>query len=383
MRNKICPFKSAVLLIAFTLPFTAEAQERSGLPEATGEYAVGTTVRYFEDRSREEVWTTEPGDSRRLAVQIWYPAAERTGTVAPYVFGLDRIRPSIEKYWEGIPRASTNAYIDAKPRKTERGYPVVVFSHGMNSPRFVYTAISRELASHGYLVAAIDHPFWGPAVAFENGAPVLFEESMIQRDTLGSDEIDSMMTGGVDTMAADQAFVAEKILELNRSDTLLKGIADVTLIASAGHSMGGMAATVSCLRYRVFKACISLDGVFYFLNKMPTPSRKPYLLLLNSQWGRNAPEKIAVRYLEAFESPEVAILNGSKHSYFSDIPLIEPSASGSDLIKPERAFRIVAGEVSYFLQEHFRGKREGSQRAPEVEPINLRKVRDSKTQAQR
>jgi len=363
----------AAILTAIGAAAGAFAQSAvTQLPAATGQYGVGTTVRYWTDSRREEAWTADPDDRRRLAVQIWYPAADDMGPNAPYIFGLEKIGASIERYWDYIPKVDTNAQLDAKVPSGSRRFPLVVFSHGMNSSRFAYTALARELASHGYVVASIDHTFWGPGVSFPDGKPVQFEDGMIARDKLTSDEIDSMMRAGLEAMADDEAFVADRMREMDASDRLLKGRIDLSNVAVAGHSMGGMAAISACLRYAVFRRCISLDGTNYFLDKMPEPSEKPFLLLLNSQWGRNTPEKIAVRYLEAFKAPQVAILNGSKHNYFSDIPLIEPPEKLDGNLPPERAFRIIADRVLGFLAG--RAAVEGKEPA-ELEVIDLKQFK--------
>ena len=36
-------------------------------------------------------------------------------------------------------------------------FPVVVFSHGLTGMRSVYSLIHCDLASHGYIVAAVEH----------------------------------------------------------------------------------------------------------------------------------------------------------------------------------------------------------------------------------
>ncbi len=36
-------------------------------------------------------------------------------------------------------------------------FPVIVFSHGLHSYRTLYSGICCDLASHGYIVAAIEH----------------------------------------------------------------------------------------------------------------------------------------------------------------------------------------------------------------------------------
>ena len=46
---------------------------------------------------------------------------------------------------------------EEQPSPKEIQFPVIVFSHGLGTMRTVYSGICIDLASHGYVVAAVEH----------------------------------------------------------------------------------------------------------------------------------------------------------------------------------------------------------------------------------
>jgi dienelactone hydrolase len=358
-----------------------QAQEIS-LPIPSGPYSVGTVTYYWVDRTREEQWTPKLNDYRQLAVQFWYPARKgNPERETPYIPDLQRLRASLDQYWPNRPYVRTHATRGASLSPARRRYPIIVFSHGMNSARFDYTALLEELASHGYVVAAIDHTYWGPGVAFPNGKTVRLEDGMIARDDLSSHDTDRIMQQGITVMADDQNFVAEKLAELNGRargrQNLFRHRLDLSRIGVMGHSMGGMAATRACLEFTAFKNCVSLDGPNYFMNLMPTKSSKPFLLLLNSDWGLSVPEKIKTIYLEAWSDPVVAIIHGTKHDSFSDLPLTKRLDNAAGLIAPARAHNIISAYCLAFFDKNLKGTpttlfNRSSEKFPEVEFVDLK-----------
>lgn len=58
---------------------------------------------------------------------------------------------------ESIPSSFSSQHGESKHGGGNDGFPVIVFSHGMASSRTDYTAYCGELASRGYIVAAIEH----------------------------------------------------------------------------------------------------------------------------------------------------------------------------------------------------------------------------------
>jgi predicted dienelactone hydrolase len=111
------------------------------------------------------------GEHRKLLVHIYYPAAVGAENVeAPYFpnihpqeayedqhFGTDFFK---NEWGESYPRlfsAHTHASLNAKVASGTARFPVVIFSHGGGIPVLFYSILLEELASQGYIVAAVEH----------------------------------------------------------------------------------------------------------------------------------------------------------------------------------------------------------------------------------
>ncbi len=94
----------------------------------------------------------------RLATEVWYPAtAEHAGD------DLDPSRRDRYLIGDGIPEGWQAARRDAEPAPGT--FPLAVFSHGFAGHRRQSTFLCTHLASHGWVVAAADHPDTFMAVA--------------------------------------------------------------------------------------------------------------------------------------------------------------------------------------------------------------------------
>ena len=91
-------------------------------------------------------------NGRRLKLEIWYPAK----------------RPEGEQYtgkatYSDVTRAKKAftiqgaAYREATPLSSSKQYPLVILSHGYTGYRSLMFYLGEHLASHGYVVASIDH----------------------------------------------------------------------------------------------------------------------------------------------------------------------------------------------------------------------------------
>ena len=109
-------------------------------PFSRGPYPVGV-------RSHEP---TDAARARPLPVELWYPAGEaaRDRDVAPATRDSYELLPGFPAVWQEAVR-------DAVPR--DGRYPLILFSHGFGGHRRQSTFFCTHLASHGYVVAAVDH----------------------------------------------------------------------------------------------------------------------------------------------------------------------------------------------------------------------------------
>jgi Platelet-activating factor acetylhydrolase, isoform II len=143
------------------------------LPEPTGPCPVGTTSTHLTDTARPDPWAA--GVSvRELMVSVWYPAAPSDGPRARYMTPAESELQLTSRGITGVPpdalsTVRTNAVLDATPAGRQRLLPLVVLSPGFTNPRGVLTGLAEDLASHGYVVAGIDHTYESFATAFPDG----------------------------------------------------------------------------------------------------------------------------------------------------------------------------------------------------------------------
>jgi predicted dienelactone hydrolase len=140
-----------LLLLGFIATTLVHAQEQE---QKESSFSVGVAVRAFVDEARSNWQGTGP---RPLTTIIWYPAASGSKLRAPD-FGA----PQFQKYFVSYPLAA-EAAISAEQQK----YPLVVLSHGNTSLALSLDWLGYSLASHGYVVAAVNHH--GNTAAEPNG----------------------------------------------------------------------------------------------------------------------------------------------------------------------------------------------------------------------
>ena len=232
------------------LATVAPADKTIQLRAPSGRFGIGTKTYDWVDRSRHEKASKDPGEFRQVIAQVWYPAKSKGIVATPYVPRLSAYRRIWERSeFELARRTQTHSQMNAKPFPGVR-FPVVLLSHGWQGTRSEYTSLAEELASHGYAVFGLDHPYMGQ-VALPDGRVTPSTE-----DQFGSpSEI-------LEYYGRDVQFAIGQIEKLNRAnpDKILLDRLDLSRLAAIGHSSGFSAVNEACRIDSRIKACVSLDA---------------------------------------------------------------------------------------------------------------------------
>lgn len=150
------------------------------------------TRRAARTEARSASFTADPHDRRTVVVQLWYPAQKSpAGTRrAQYLGRTEHEARTVSDALarevglpgflvDGVPRAHTRSVFNAPVAGGGGRFPVVLFSPGSGGVRTQNTAWAEELASHGYLVAALDHPYDSAAVVLTDGRTIHHVRSIL------------------------------------------------------------------------------------------------------------------------------------------------------------------------------------------------------------
>jgi dienelactone hydrolase len=231
------------------------------LPTPTGTFHVGSQVFGWTDLSRPETLTSVPGDLREVVAQAWYPTDVTTGRSTKYIDAQrdDRLTPGLppgffRRYGGHI---NTHA-LDGVPVSGERDqWPVLLFSPGLGVARQSYTALCTELASRGYVVVAMSHPYESPVTVLADGRRAT-PRTFLPTSPAGLAEVARL----VDLRAADSRFVLSQLerLSVTNPRAPLAGHLDLAHVGIFGHSLGGATAVKVLATDDRFRAGVDLDG---------------------------------------------------------------------------------------------------------------------------
>ncbi|MFD5618889.1 alpha/beta hydrolase family protein [Streptomyces yangpuensis] len=238
-------------------PAPAEAATRLELPRPTGAFAVGRDTLHLVDHERKDPWV--PTADRELLLSLYYPALARTGSPAPYMevteakaLLTDRGQLGDHVTPEEVAATRTHARTGALPRPAAGRYPLIVLSPGFTMPRASLTGLAEDLASRGYIVAAVDHAYESDGTLFPGGRVLtckaceqVFPDRSLHRVS--------------DGRARDVPFVLDRLTG-PRPAWRHSWLIDSRRIGMAGHSIGGAAASATMAADPRVDAGVNMDA---------------------------------------------------------------------------------------------------------------------------
>jgi dienelactone hydrolase len=247
----------------------------------------------------------------------------------------------------------THAQIGVPVSPGQSTYPVLLFSPAWDGGRTDYTTFYETLASHGYVIAAMEHvkdldgPFLGMNLEQHREAGAL-----------------------VRRRAEDAVYVLDQLTKRNERDPdeLLTGRLDLSRVGILGHSFGGAAAAETCWLDRRFKAGIDVDGDLYGEVADAGTSQPFFFILSDSRPPTEADLHAAdprVRFTNemddlnwkrqeswlAHRGGYELMIRKSSHVNYSDRPLFSPvkRLTGAGEINPRRALQIADAYILAFF----------------------------------
>jgi dienelactone hydrolase len=349
------------------------------LPSPTGPFAVGTRIVHLVDQSRTEGGGQSPSGQRELMVQVWYPAGDVPG-------GL-KIKAKYQRRKEVTARASyrsvleTRSYMDA-PVNAGGPYPVILYNPGWMGERTEGTFQMEELASHGFVVIAIDHTFYGGLVEFPDGrvadsrnAPSLgsFEHTSLEEEAaLGSKY--------VRIEAGDDVSVLNQFATLNQDpQSPWFHRLDPQRVLAMGFSIGGAVAEQAAFIDSRIKGALNLDG-WTFGDVAQLGLNKPLMVIYEDKrqalptasqlrsgstaqrlfWEFSAQDYAHISRSVNEYGGYILFVSGSNHVDFTDRSLFSPvsALTGGGVIGAARAHQIVNAYTLAFASNVLKDSKE-------------------------
>ena len=317
-------------------------------PAPSGEYAVGTFTHTIHT-DREEV--LNPGTKRSVPVRVYYPVLKAS------VEGMSKIKYMSRDIANALKKSMhapinydksdaagdnfSDCYENA-PKIEGMKFPLIMFNHGLASYREANSFLCLDLASHGYVVISVGHPYDASLTELDDGTKIELHKDTMKRQyepfLPGAISVLKLTKSkGTDRELADRfdaiqnkycKYVQSRVDEwekdtLSAVDYAKENLSDIidfsNGIGATGHSLGGSTAYMLCLDHEKFACGLNLDGALFGNNKGKI-LRKPF-----AQISCKTNLKAETRpYIDHTRPVYSALFQKMQHIAFSDMKHMIP-----------------------------------------------------------
>ena len=354
------------------------------LPKPSGSYTVGMSEWQIETH-RDEIYTLQPDDKRKLHIKIWYP----TDDWQTLPKGAYKPKPQLADYTskdmalvhatrisqygplgflqqpltKALQNAKLHAYAGVPVLNHKDKYPILLFSHGHRAHIDFSNTTLQDLASHGYIVIGINHSYEVPHSVFPDGTALIrtdislsnepseslkslsrYQQTLTQNYQIISEIVNNEsfadhqnefatafqkiietpqgFSRDLPIRVADLFSVVEFLQMPQQLQSPLVQAMDFKRLAAFGMSFGGPTATEFCRLYTHCKAMANIDGTTWG-EKWQQVQDVPMLWIAStgSQNSRLDRPYLMQRWQAAHGQ---VLIPGVGHQGFTDLPFLSP-----------------------------------------------------------
>ncbi|KAM3676006.1 platelet-activating factor acetylhydrolase isoform 1-T1 [Ammospiza maritima maritima] len=360
------------------------------IPEGKGPHSVGCTDLMTENAVEGSFLRLyyPAYDATDMEEARWIPDKEYYQGLSDFLNMYRVVGERLFHYYVGSVTCPAKSNAAFKPGEK---YPLLVFSHGLGAFRTIYSAICIEMASQGFIVAAVEHRDESASATYyckrrsvsesqEESPPNMEKEWIYYRKLKTGEEERCLRHKQVQQRAQECIKALNLILKINSGEEVtnvlhsdfdwnsLKDSVDTSRIAVMGHSFGGATVIESLSKEIRFRCGIALDvwmlpvGDDIYQNSVQQP-----LLFINSekfQWAENI---LKIKKLISNDTNKKMItIKGSVHQSFPDFTFVSGGIIARFFklkgeIDPNEAIDISNHASLAFLQKHLSLKKDFDQ----------------------
>jgi len=294
------------------------------LPPTTGQYKVGYRKFQLSTKTYGAVYypTTETTQDVNYSkdTEGW----ERFADIIIFYANVRKARPLPKLFYQlafsSLDHENLGVNLNSKLVKSEQGFPVIIFSHGLAANIHSHSVQMKEWASHGFIIVSVDHPesIPVPVKSLDD-----YDEYVRLRAEQLADRKDIFL------QALDFVYNQNKVRQFFEDSEMTINYKKIFL---AGHSFGG--ATVCETAHqeeRVTGGLILYDPWLAPCSEhvYQAPHNKPVLLLRSETFDKSERFKLEPwKYIQAHEKGQGLVVSGyfkgSAHHSSADLILQVP-----------------------------------------------------------
>lgn len=329
--------------------------QKSFLLKPSSKYSIGTTKLFLTDSSRKEPIKRSYKGYRRIYVKAWYPSDMKDKLnydkyLSDYktqtIFSIFKTKGLSLNTIDSIKQYYTHSCRGIPISNSQNNFPVIIFNSGFYfGMTDLYSNFMELLASNGYIVFSIVHPYQQPLVKFPDGKAKLLKKKAqlaflqwwviknhIKLEKITNNDILKKYTYKVlkrlklfdkitRLWTKDNRFFISSLKGLNAdTNSIFYSKLNLDKIGAIGQSIGGATVGQLILSDDRIKAGINMD-CFQFGDMIDQNLQKPFMLI-ESQYQKKW--NIGNQYIFSNDKTDFysLLLLNTSHFIVTDAPLI-------------------------------------------------------------